>query len=338
MCVAKLSSTGSELERNTTTILRKLILDSEDLKLNLQDEGGNTALHYATVNGDYPFAQTLIHRNADVNILNSSGVNPVHLAAAQNNVQLSLLFLRSGAQLMIPTKDERGKLAADLTEDLQLKMTFCGLKNSYSHPLTIKYMDLSFFNARQLGTLGITMCPGRKIKLWSRDIFLDLQALQQAKCNTLVSCITRKELTEMGLTDYVDCVRNANIEAFQISIANNWIPNSTDDFLQLVRMIAIRLLEGKNVVVHCDNGTNRSSLFIGSVMVQLGLPAEKAKQVLRTMSEDYLNNPAQQIYLSNLKFKAIEITDIEIKNDQTHDLDSEASEKEEKGQETKSNV
>jgi len=103
-------------------------------------------------------------------------------------------------------------------------------------------------------------------------------------------------------------------------------------------MIAIRLLEGKNVVVHCDNGTNRSSLFVGSVMVQLGLTAEKAKQVLRSMSEDYLNNPAQQIYLSNLKFKPIELTEIEIKNDQTN-LDSEASEKEEeKGQETKSNV
>jgi len=337
MAVAKLPSTGPELERNTTTILRKLILDSEDLKLNLQDEGGNTALHYATVNGDYPFAQTLIHSNADVNILNISGVNPVHLAATQNNVQLSLLFLRSGAQLMIPTKEE-GKFAADLTEDVQLKMTFCGLKTSYSFPLTIKYMDLSFFNARQLGTLGITMCPGRKLKLWSRDIFFDLQALQQTKCHTLVSCITRKELAEMGLTDYVDCVRNSGLEAFQISIANNWIPNSTDDFLQLTRMIAIRLLEGKNVVVHCDNGTNRSSLFVGSVMVQLGLTAEKAKQVLRSMSEDYLNNPAQQIYLSNLKFKAIELTEIEIKNDQTN-LDSEASEKEEeKGQETKSNV
>jgi len=236
---------------------------------------------------------------------------------------------------MIPTIDE--KFPADLSEDLQLKMTFCGLKTSYSHPLNIKYMDLSFFNARQLGTFGITMCPGRKIKLWSRDIFLDLQTLQQAKCHTLVSCITRKELAEMGLTDYMDCVRNTGMESFQISISNNWLPNSTEDFVQLTRMIAIRLLEGKNVVVHCDTGQNRSSLFVGSVMVQLGLPAEKTKQVLRSMSEDYLNNPAQQIYLSNLKFKPIELTDIEIKHNET-ELDSETSEKEEKGQETKSNI
>jgi len=46
-------------------------------------------------------------------------------------------------------------------------------------------------------------------------------------------------------------------------------------------------------VVHCDSGKGRSSLFVGSILIQLGMPAEKAKLMLRGMSEHYLNNPAQ---------------------------------------------
>jgi len=56
------------------------------------------------------------------------------------------------------------------------------------------------------------------------------------------------------------------------------------------------------------------------------MPPEKAKIMLRGMSEEYLNNPAQQIYLSGLKYKSLEISE---KNMALTELESEISEKEE---------
>jgi ankyrin repeat protein/protein-tyrosine phosphatase len=321
--LSKIPPSGSELEMNMIKILRKLILDSELLKVNAKDEGGNTALHYATANGDYTLAETLISRNGDVNMLNSTGFNPIHLAALQDNVKIILLFLKNGALLMIPTAD--GKLPADLTNDFQLKLTLFGSRTSHSHPLKISLIDLSFF-AKKLGTLGISMCPGRRYKLWSRDILLDLETIVKANNQILVSVITRKELTEMGLNDFIECVRNIGLESYHISFSNGWVPNNTEEFKQLTTIIVLRLLEGKNVVVHCDSGKSRSALFVGSILCQLGMPPEKAKIMLRGMSEEYLSNPAQQIYLSGLKYKSLEISE---KNMALTELESEISEKEE---------
>jgi protein-tyrosine phosphatase len=324
--VSKMPPSGSELEMNMVKVLRKLILETEGVKVNAKDQGGNTALHYATANGDYTFAETLVSNYADVNSLNSTGFNPIHLAALQDNVNLILLFLKNGALLMVPTSE--GKLPADLTNDFQLKLTLFGSRTSHSHPLVIKNIDLSFF-AKKLGSLGISMCPGRKHKLWNRDVLLDLERIVKSNFSVLVSVITRKELAEMGLNDFIECVRNIGLESFHISFANKWVPNSTEEFKQLTTIIVLRLLEGKNVVVHCDSGKGRSSLFVGSILVQLGMPPEKAKQMLRGMSEHYLNNPAQQLYLGGLKYKSLEITE---KNLALTELESEISiiEKEDK--------
>jgi len=244
-----------------------------------------------------------------------------------SNVKLSLLYIRHGAHLMIPTS--AGKLPGDLTEDLQLRMTFFGLRTSHSHPLHIKYVDLSFFNAKKLGNLGLVMCPGRKHNLWSRNIFLDLETLVQAKCHTLLSVITKKELSEMGLNDFVDCVTNIGIESYNISISTGWLPNSIDEFKQVSSLTVSRLLEGKNVIIHCDNGKSRSSFLAGSILVQLGLTPEKAKLLLKGLNEEYLSNPAHVIYLSQLKFNPMELSELSNRNTILTELESEASEKEE---------
>jgi protein-tyrosine phosphatase len=269
-------------------------------------------------------------------MFNVGGFTPVHLAAAQDNVKISLLYIRHGAHLMVSNRE--GKMPGDLVEDLQLKMTFFGLRTSYSHPLPIVYIDLSFFNVKKLGSLGICMCPGRKYKEWSRDIFLDLQALVQAKCHTLISVITRKELSEMGLNDFIDCVRNIGLESYQISIATNWLPNSVDDFKQLSSIAVSRLIEGKNVIIHCDSGKSRSSLFAGSILVQLGLTPEKAKILLRGISEEYLNNPAHVIYLSQLKFSTLDLNNLANRHQVMTELESDTSEKEETVQDTQPNT
>jgi ankyrin repeat protein len=305
--VSKMAMTSEELDNTMINLLRKLILDVEGVNINAQDAGGNTALHYATVNSDYAFAEKLISRNANVNIPNAHGMTPVHSAAAQDHINLCLLFVRHGAQLANITVS--GKVAGDLATDFQLKQTLFGQKTSLTHPLQINFIDLKFLG-KKMGSLGISMCPGRVYQLWSRDLQFDLGVIAQ-NFTVLVSVITRKELTEMGLNDFTDSVRRKGIEYYQISIANGWLPTSAEDFKQLTSIIVTKISEGKNVLVHCDSGKSRSSLFAAAVMVQLGATQEKTKQILRGMSEDYLSNPAHVIYLSKFKAKNLEINNEE---------------------------
>jgi len=177
--MAKMDMNRSLLEGNTIHILRKLLLDHRELDVNAQDAGGNTALHYATVNGQNALVESLLSKGANVNMTNLQGVTPAHSAAMQNDVNTSLLFLKHGLDLQITTPE--GKLIGDLATDAQLKQTLYGLRTSLTYPFSVSYVDLTFVG-KKLGRLGIAMCPGRKYKkIWSRDLLLDLEFLVQKK-------------------------------------------------------------------------------------------------------------------------------------------------------------
>jgi len=196
----------SLLEGNMIQILRRLILERHDVDINAQDGGGNTALHYATVNNQISLVEVLLLKGANVNIINLQGITPAHSAAIQNNINLSLLFLRHGSDIQLATPE--GKLLGDLATDAQLKQSLFGLRTSLTNPLPISYLNLDFVEGMKLGALGICMCPGRiQKKIWARDFQLDLEYLIEANCGVLVSVITRKELNEMGLTDFIENVK-----------------------------------------------------------------------------------------------------------------------------------
>jgi len=296
----------SLLEGNMIQILRRLILERHDVDINAQDGGGNTALHYATVNSQFSLVEALLMKGANVNIINIQGITPAHSAAIQNNINLSLLFLLHGSDIELATPE--GKLLGDLATDAQLKQSLFGLRTSLTNPLCISYLDLSFVEGIKLGSLGICMCPGRiQKKIWARDFQLDLEYLIQANCEVLVSVITRKELNEMGLTYFIENVNKKGIESFQISVSNNWpnVPNSFDEFQVMTVNVIKRLLKGKRVVVHCDSGKSRSIFFGAAILLLLGANIEKAKQIFRGINEE-LSNPAHILYLNKIKYKSLE--------------------------------
>jgi len=227
----------------------------------------------------------------------------LHVAIIVNgDLPLILLLLKYGAEASFGLRNSQGHTPADLTKDSQLKQTLSGLQTSLTHPLSITFID----GLEVPGRLGITMCPGRKQKMWARDLQRDIQVLSKSSCNVLVSAITRKELSDMGISDLKVRAKQNKIESIQVSISNKWVPNSLDEFFHLTTTLVERMRSGKCVVVHCDSGKGRTSLVTAALLIHLGLTQEKATQLLRVVDDDLLRNPAHQVFLYKFRGAVLE--------------------------------
>lgn len=73
--------------------LAMLIDHGGDDLINIQDKGGNTALHHATFHGRLDCVRLLLETAADVCIRNFEGLTPYNIASAQGHHQIGLLLL-----------------------------------------------------------------------------------------------------------------------------------------------------------------------------------------------------------------------------------------------------
>ena len=67
--------------------------------LNLQDETGNSALHYICMKGDADLAEKLIKAGVKINTENLRGDTPVHIAATRGSVNIIKLLMEKGADI-----------------------------------------------------------------------------------------------------------------------------------------------------------------------------------------------------------------------------------------------
>lgn len=70
------------------------VLDLLDVKLDTQDDNGNTVLHKAAISINPHITHTLLCSNIDPNIQNSDGNTALHIAAYQNNTNILFYLLR----------------------------------------------------------------------------------------------------------------------------------------------------------------------------------------------------------------------------------------------------
>ena len=83
---------------------------------------------------------------------------------------------------------------------------------------------------------------------------LDVECLQSAGVNVLVSLLTKEEVVELMLVDEPGvCSANA-IEFVSLPIADRSIPRSREEVFGLVARIRGALREGKSVAIHCRAG------------------------------------------------------------------------------------
>ncbi|MBN8827658.1 MAG: ankyrin repeat domain-containing protein [Sphingobacteriia bacterium] len=74
----------------------KALLDINANIINLQDENGNSALHYAVLSKNTKIVKLLMDKGANLNLLNFEGYSPIHLAVEKSLFSiLELLFCYS---------------------------------------------------------------------------------------------------------------------------------------------------------------------------------------------------------------------------------------------------
>ena len=75
--------------------IAQLLIDST-VKVNARTVNGDTALHYASLEGHKDFMSFIIDHEADKQIVNNDGLSALHYAIAMNQTEVAQLLLDSG--------------------------------------------------------------------------------------------------------------------------------------------------------------------------------------------------------------------------------------------------
>lgn len=83
------------LSHNNTYFTKLWVFLGADV--NYHDQDGNTLLHFAVLENNYPMVLSLIEHGANLNSVNKQHNTALHLAISDNNYPIALLLIHNGA-------------------------------------------------------------------------------------------------------------------------------------------------------------------------------------------------------------------------------------------------
>jgi protein-tyrosine phosphatase len=113
---------------------------------------------------------------------------------------------------------------------------------------------------------------------WLAD---ELTGLADAGVDLLVSALTDGEMRQLELVREADEARAAGLAFVRYPIPDISLPPDLPAELELSARLAEQVRAGRFVVAHCWAGIGRSSMIVGTVLVQLGLTPQQAWAAIR---------------------------------------------------------
>lgn len=95
-------------------LLTDKLLTNKLVDINARDEFGNTALHWASVNGHIAVVRELIQKGADVNAKNKTNSTPLHLASGSGQIMAVRELIKNGADATL--RDKHGNIPIQLAQ------------------------------------------------------------------------------------------------------------------------------------------------------------------------------------------------------------------------------
>ncbi len=158
---------------------------------------------------------------------------------------------------------------------------------SQTHPIYADFVPEE--RTKVPGRLGMTFAPGMKTRgmrgRWDRDLSADLGVLREEYgANVLVSVMEEHEYRGYKIPELFERDTVEGIEVLRFAIEDMDVPREAEaeEYEGLIRNVADRMREGKNVVVHCRGGLGRTGTVAACVLVLLGgHSADEAIDVVR---------------------------------------------------------
>jgi protein-tyrosine phosphatase/nicotinamidase-related amidase len=128
------------------------------------------------------------------------------------------------------------------------------------------------------GSVGITICPGRRDR--RRNLDADLAVLVGEGVTRLLSLLPETELEWAGVGDLPARARAVGIDCRQLPIPDQGVP-SLDDARELVGWCREGLAAGGRIVIACLGGLGRSGTLAACYLVEQGQSAPEAISAVR---------------------------------------------------------
>lgn len=178
------------------------------------------------------------------------------------------------------------------------------LMNSLNNPLMIATIEVP----DSKGLIGMTICPGKHQKnalsgQFQRDLYLDLDLIKSWGASAVVSLMTDEELTSLKVEKLGIEVEARSMLWFQLPIIDQALPDEAFERSWVYAGLRLRTLlrEGKHILVHCRSGLGRTGLIAARLLIELGMPVEKALSEICQVRPGSLKLTSQEQYLSNIQ-------------------------------------
>ena len=175
------------------------------------------------------------------------------------------------------------------------------IKNSENSPLQIAEVRL----AQGGGSLGLTLCPGKKdvSRSWNRDLGADLQAIRVWGATTVVTLIEDYEFRLLGIETLADEARALGMNWVHLPIVDVSIPDSRfeDAWINDGSKLHDSLDAGEKILIHCRGGLGRAGLVAGRILVERGWSPEKAIAQIRSVRPHAIQTSEQEQYVHKSK-------------------------------------
>jgi len=125
--------------------------------------------------------------------------------------------------------------------------------------------------------IRLAIVPRPRGQDWLSD---DITFLQWAGVDVVISALTSSESEELGLVEESQCCQGAGFEFISFPIEDRSVPESLNEFVELLDSVTDYLRKGKAVAVHCRAGIGRSSIIVASALVRNGLSADVAFRLI----------------------------------------------------------
>jgi protein-tyrosine phosphatase len=171
------------------------------------------------------------------------------------------------------------------------------VRTSETHPLEIAHVHATAAHGR----IGITFCPGKyhpdaMTGAWHRNLDMDLDTIRDWGASLVVTLVEQKELEQLRVARLGDAVRARDMQWLHLPVKDYHTPSASfeKDWVTHGAHIRRLLRSGSDIVVHCKGGLGRAGMIAARLLVELGMPSEKAIDSVRIARKGAIETPDQE--------------------------------------------